>query len=418
MASRKNNDQEFLFESHNLGLENIDAVNGIIRGVSVITSGVTARGHNLQVDMKCLEQMCELGQKMGKVPVKTNHRTGLDAVNGYLTNFAIKDNKLKADWHLLKSHKEFQHLIEMSEVMASSFGLSAAFLGRSVDGKNREIFDEEISPGKNVQYVQDNGKKVVLGLSDKRFARCSELVSVDAVAMAAANPDGLFESKVDNRKINNHQSMSDTNKTTEEQLADLTKLFAAQAVQAETQSEAINQLSATLNQLIEFATSEDEEDEDEGDDEEEEDEPKHKKGKEKGKDGENEYAATIEGAMQYLEAKVQTQLQNEQDAQLSHAFEVIEEKVVALTEFNATLQAENEALRTAYNKANGQSAIPGRESAVRLFSANAECDEWEAKVHEFEAAGAKKTEAISKAIAFDDGTLYLKHLERAGAVRK
>lgn len=146
--------------------QKVDALNGVIHGVAVITSGVKARGHDLEVDAKTLSQIKECAEKLGTVPVKWNHRTGADAVNGYLDNFRIEDAKLLGDWHLLKSHDRYAQAIEMAERMPGNVGLSAAFMGE----------DE-----------MENGQKK---------ARCSELISVDLVANPAANPSGLFEVKL------------------------------------------------------------------------------------------------------------------------------------------------------------------------------------------------------------------------------
>ena len=146
--------------------QKVDALNGVIHGVAVITSGVKARGHDLEVDIKTLNQIKECAEKLGTVPVKWNHRTGADAVNGFLDNFRIEDSKLLGDWHLLKSHDRFAQAIEMAERMPGNVGLSAAFMGE----------DE-----------MENGQKK---------ARCSELISVDLVANPAANPSGLFEAKL------------------------------------------------------------------------------------------------------------------------------------------------------------------------------------------------------------------------------
>lgn len=43
--------------SANLCAENVDAANGVIHGVSVITAGIVARGHDLAVDDTTLAQM-------------------------------------------------------------------------------------------------------------------------------------------------------------------------------------------------------------------------------------------------------------------------------------------------------------------------------------------------------------------------
>lgn len=147
----------------------VDRKEGIIRGVSVITADVQAKGHKLKsgetlhTDMITLQQMQQVGNEMVRVPVKWNHRTGADAVNGYLCNFEIKGKKLVADWVLMKKHERYEQALELAEEMPDGVGLSASFRGKS----------------------QVKGQKA--------FARCVEMPSVDLVATPAANPDGLFE---------------------------------------------------------------------------------------------------------------------------------------------------------------------------------------------------------------------------------
>lgn len=148
----------------------VDPVGGVIHGVALITSGVQARGHDLEVDHTTLEQIHECAVALGTVPVKWNHRTGADAVNGYLDNFRIEGVKLLGDWHLLKTHDRYDQAIEMATRMPKNVGLSAAFMGE--DEKRGE----------------------------RTLARCSELISVDLVAQPAANPDGLFEAKLDGKQ--------------------------------------------------------------------------------------------------------------------------------------------------------------------------------------------------------------------------
>jgi hypothetical protein len=181
--------KQHLFDN-GLGLSGVqvDRGNGIIRGVSVITAGITARGHDLEVDMTTLRQIKECGEKMGTVPTKWNHKTGADAVNGYLKNFYLEGNQLKADWHLLKSHSQFEQALELAERMPKNVGLSAAFLG------DDEPIDKE-------------GKKLMA-------ARCDTLISVDLVPTPAANPSGLLQAKlpelVDDR-ANDETSMDPKN---------------------------------------------------------------------------------------------------------------------------------------------------------------------------------------------------------------
>lgn len=155
-----------IIEFRALGLDHgkIDKDKGIIHDVSLITSHIEARGHDLHTDDVTLEQVCDLASAMGQVPVKWNHKTGADSVNGYVTNFRVAGNKTKADWHLLMSHPNYDQAIELAERMPGNVGLSVAFVGAEPESKN-----------------------------GKKFARVEELVSVDLVAQPAANPGGLFE---------------------------------------------------------------------------------------------------------------------------------------------------------------------------------------------------------------------------------
>ena len=184
--------KQHLFDN-GLGLSGVqvDRSNGVIRGVSVITAGITARGHDLEVDMTTLRQIKQCAEKMGTVPTKWNHKTGADAVNGYLKNFHIEGNQLRADWHLLKSHSQFEQALELAERMPKNVGLSAAFLG-----------DDE--------PIEKDGKKLLA-------ARCDSLVSVDLVATPAANPSGLLQAKLPelvDARANDETSIMDTNSTT------------------------------------------------------------------------------------------------------------------------------------------------------------------------------------------------------------
>lgn len=153
----------------------VDRQAGIIRGVAVITGGVTAKGHDLEVDETTLRQIAQAGREKGRVQVKLNHRDpqALQSICGYLSGFRIEGNKVLADWHLLKSHEEFSKIVEKAEVMPDCFGLSAAFAGPK------------------------EGEKV----GGKRYARCEELLAVDCVPMPAANPDGLFEARMNARQF-------------------------------------------------------------------------------------------------------------------------------------------------------------------------------------------------------------------------
>ena len=153
----------------------VDRAKGIVFGVSVITGGVKAKGHDLWTDNTTLLQMKEKGDERGKVLVKENHKnagggtTGVDAMVGFLTGFRVEDGKTKADLHFYSSHPRRDLYLDAAENTPELFGLSAAF----------------IPPEKG---------EVKAG---KKMARVDELVSVDLVTTPAANPSGLFSAGVD-----------------------------------------------------------------------------------------------------------------------------------------------------------------------------------------------------------------------------
>lgn len=196
----------------------VDPLAGVIHGVSIITGGISARGHDLEVDSKTLLQLHECASKMGKVPVKWNHRSGADAVAGYLTNFSIKENKLLGNWHLLKSHPQYEQALELATIMPECIGLSAAFMGD----------DEKRADGKIA-------------------ARCNELISVDVVANPAANPSGFFEAiypeSVDTHsKKQTLMSTSNTNEPAEPTIKDLLEAISTLGQQVEAQNATIAEM--------------------------------------------------------------------------------------------------------------------------------------------------------------------------------
>jgi hypothetical protein len=152
------------FAASDLSNQSVDTDNAVIRGVSVCTAGLVARGHDLTVDSTTLKQMLAAAESKGQVPVKVDHKSGAASVCGFLENFRIEGQKLKADWHLLHTHPQTAQILEVAERMPSGVGLSASFL----------------PPDK-----PEAGK-----------ARCGELLSVDYVTLPAANPTGLFSARV------------------------------------------------------------------------------------------------------------------------------------------------------------------------------------------------------------------------------
>ena len=187
----------------------VDHTDGMIRGVSVITGNVTAIGHALDIDDTTLNQIELQGNTAGKIPVKINHGSGVDAVCGYLVNFRRKDDQVLADWKLLKNHKMFSQILETAEEQPETVGLSVSFKGPDapeiVDGRTK--------------------------------ARCEILLSTDYVIHPAANPTGLFTAKqVDNQP--NHKMPDPIQEPT---LADLMTAVQALTTQVTAQGEYIAQ---------------------------------------------------------------------------------------------------------------------------------------------------------------------------------
>jgi hypothetical protein len=152
---------------------------GKIYGVSVITEG-QAKGHDLVVDSQTLMDIKHAAESFpdGRLKTKLNHRSGVEAVFGYLENFRVDGPKLLADLKMLKSHKDFEQTFEQIEALPNQIGLSVAFVGKE-------------------QFGSDG----------KKLARCREILSADLVPEPAANPTGMFEAKmgavVDTEKIDN-----------------------------------------------------------------------------------------------------------------------------------------------------------------------------------------------------------------------
>jgi hypothetical protein len=348
----------------------IDSDAGIVKGVSVITSGVTARGHDLEVDDTTIMQMFEKCVEKGQVAVKWNHKTGADAVNGYLKDFRIEGNKLKADWHLLKSHERYEHAMEMAEKMPQNVGLSASFLGKD---------------------VTINGRK---------HARCSDVISVDLVSSPAANPDGLFQSKVDSKD----------NIDMENDLKELKALISGvatelSAIKSEQEAQR-NEFAGFQVNLHEFLQADPEDEEPEGEEEE---------GEEEGEEPTTELAR-LEQCVRHLSAKFLQSDEREAQHELDSAFAGLDDRITQLEEINQQLSFENAAMADAlkeFEEMTGTTVefAAGREGYVPVVHGSGEnaATDFEARVLELEAGGKVKTDAIMFAVKEDTGR-YQKHL--------
>jgi len=141
----------------------IDAAEGVIYGVAVITKG-PALGHGMIVDDTTLAGVvAQANTYEGGMKVKLDHTDSAGAIVGYLRNFRIEGDAVRADLTLLKSSPHRDYVLEIASTIPDTFGLSISFSGA----------DEKIG--------------------DHVFARCTEIYSADIVSEPAANPSGLFQ---------------------------------------------------------------------------------------------------------------------------------------------------------------------------------------------------------------------------------
>lgn len=146
----------------------IDRAAGVIKGVCIIAEG-QAKGHGLLVDKTTREQLRALASSFSNgVKAKLRHKESGEHQNvisetcGTLKEFRLEGTKLIADFHVLKTLALKETIFEMAETMPEQFGFSVVFSG---------------------QPEEKDGHK---------FARATELYSIDLADDPAACPTGLF----------------------------------------------------------------------------------------------------------------------------------------------------------------------------------------------------------------------------------
>ena len=383
-----NTDRENLQLFHvPLETASVDADKGVIKGVSVITSGLTAVGHNIKVDDTTLLEMQVAAKKRGQVPVKWNHKTGADEVCGYLTDFRVDGSKLLADWHLLAKHPRRDQALELATRMPTGVGLSASFFGK-------------------------NEKK-----GGQELARCNRLQSVDLVAAPAANPGGLFEEGEEGAVDSRREAMPKNTNTPgqEEEAIDLAAVMAKLNELGTSQETIVTRLSALEDGVAD----------DKDDDLEDEDGVEGSDGNADSEGADPEEFESLGDVLTYFEQRLDQAENSREQAQQEQAFAEVEDRFSKLLELNEQLTGENEVLATAYRELSehtGQSvelsagADDGSYEAEFSGADDAKLTEFEAKVKELSADG-KKTHAEAMLFAVENhGDLYEKHLSAKGAI--
>src|SRR5258707_13895169 len=110
-----------LFASAEVG--NIDTKAGVISGVSVITAGPVA-GHDMYADEKTLQTVMASAQEYDGLKVKLNHGSDVGDIIGYLDNFRIDGEQLRADFHLLQSSEHADYVLELAATVPEQIGMS------------------------------------------------------------------------------------------------------------------------------------------------------------------------------------------------------------------------------------------------------------------------------------------------------
>lgn len=376
----------------------VDFKDNTIHGVSLITGQSSAEGHDLWIDGVTLNQLHALGSKMVQIPVTLDHGGGITSINGYVDNVRLDNQKWRGDWHLLKSHKETETMLERAERQPSTFGMSVAFKG----------------PPKGVLC------------EGKQCARAERLLSVDCVTRPAANADGLFGAKdsptVDTLDKSVMQNPGDKEPTLKEVMEAIESIKTDFNQLREIQDQVVDHLNGQAEQgaqetqgaddrqilealfnasdeelashgltrdevnaaVNEYNTSVD------GGQEQGASEGQHSQ--EQGANGSAEMAGAATGAgvdsgppntfgavasrLVQLEAKLAAKERAETQAAEAFQFEEVEGKIVTLAEQNVQLKefaantvAENEALRT-HLRTGTRPVKAGVDEGVRLFSTN------------------------------------------------
>jgi hypothetical protein len=153
-----------------------------LSNVSILTIG-EAKGHNLLIDQKSLEQALEVANSMKRIKVTMGHGAEVSGILGYIDGFRIEGERLMGDLTLFNTN-EAQFVQHLAQVLPEGFGLSLTFSG----------VPEEIA--------------------GDRFARVDEIFDISVVSSPAANSAGLFSAfcAVDIKKLQMNEASVEVKK--------------------------------------------------------------------------------------------------------------------------------------------------------------------------------------------------------------
>ena len=166
----------------------VDADNGILRGVRVISKG-EARGHSflgepiIVDDQTITEVVAAAAGFSDGVPVKLAHGTDIEELVGSIRDIVNDGDCARGDLYLLKSHESYATIIEMAQTMPSNFGISISFMNAPEPVKGNDM-----EPDGNEDDTDSSLRNLVADDIVAYAARVAELYSADLVQAPACNP--------------------------------------------------------------------------------------------------------------------------------------------------------------------------------------------------------------------------------------
>jgi len=178
-----------------VGMYEVNEKTGTMSDVSLIQIG-EAKGHGVWIDAQSLESGLEaIG---GSLPAYVTHEGAVDSDRllkevGLFSGFYIEDGKLKAeafkalDSFRVDEPERFRRLFDLAREMPDAFGLSLVFEARLV---------WVMEGGEEISVEDSDGKGAIRSIPSVRFV---SIRSADFVDAPAANKEGLFNSKQQNK---------------------------------------------------------------------------------------------------------------------------------------------------------------------------------------------------------------------------
>ena len=166
------------------GKPNVDAEEGILRGVAVATKG-PALGHDMELDSEFLDSLVMAGNlKSAGIKSRFDHpnasSTSMGSFLGRTKNFRREGDVVRADLHLSDAAKHspqgdlHHYTLKLANDEPDMFGMSIVFSGTSVEQLDADGNPIEGAP---------------------KLARLEKFLASDVVDDPAANPDGVFSSE-------------------------------------------------------------------------------------------------------------------------------------------------------------------------------------------------------------------------------